>query len=298
MESVTLRQVGEVIIVFGRATARIEKSGPRFGSSADVKALNEVYDYVYKLQPPKWPEDVLGAIDRDRAKLGEAVYSREGCARCHPLAPYPTIQAKPAGRQLIKVTATPLAEIGTDPHYAEYFVRRTATPGSLAPLLDGTPFKNQPTVPAAVLFLAALTKITEADLDRAARTPAERATLLGDRPLPTLPKTPAEVDELLKNVQVYKATPLAGIWATAPYLHNGSVPTLYDLLLPEAKRPKEFHVGDREFDPVKVGYRTTPFPGSYRFDTTLPGYSNRGHTYGAGLGDDDRHALVEFLKTL
>src|SRR5690625_3270750 len=60
----------------------------------------------------------------------------------------------------------------------------------------------------------------------------------------------------------YKARPLNGIWATAPYLHNGSVPTLYDLLLPAKRpddpedgeyRPDEFMVGSREFDPIKVG---------------------------------------------
>jgi hypothetical protein len=54
----------------------------------------------------------------------------------------------------------------------------------------------------------------------------------------------------------YKFRPLTGIWATAPYLHNGSVPTLYDLLLPPSDRPTSFYVGTREFDPVKVGFKT------------------------------------------
>src|SRR2546423_14037699 len=54
----------------------------------------------------------------------------------------------------------------------------------------------------------------------------------------------------------YKFRPLNAIWATAPYLHNGSVPTLYDLLLPPSDRPTSFYVGTREFDPVKVGFKT------------------------------------------
>ncbi len=56
----------------------------------------------------------------------------------------------------------------------------------------------------------------------------------------------------------YIARPLNGIWATAPYLHNGSVPTLYDLLLPAEQRPRTFYTGSNEFDPVKVGYVRPP----------------------------------------
>src|SRR5260370_17068936 len=58
------------------------------------------------------------------------------------------------------------------------------------------------------------------------------------------------------DILAYKGRPLTGIWATPPYLHNGSVPTLYDLLLPPEDRPKSFYLGSREFDPAKVGYVT------------------------------------------
>ena len=54
--------------------------------------------------------------------------------------------------------------------------------------------------------------------------------------------------------QEYSAWPLAGVWATPPYLHNGSVLTLYDLLLPAAKRPAKFFVGSRKYDVVRLGY--------------------------------------------
>ena len=62
---------------------------------------------------------------------------------------------------------------------------------------------------------------------------------------------------------VYKARPLNGIWATAPFLHNGSVPTMYDLLLPVAERPKTFYLGSREYDPEKMGYRTDHIKGTF-----------------------------------
>ena len=124
--------------------------------------------------------------------------------------PYPTRwKAKPGGRKLIiKVTATPLKEVGTDPLYAEYFVKRTSVPGPLAPMFKGTMFEGWEQVPAAIQFLATLTRITEADLDRAAKTPEERQLLLGDRPLPQLPKTPAELNQLVNGLLAYKANAL------------------------------------------------------------------------------------------
>ena len=89
-------------------------------------------------------------------------------------------------------------------------------------------------------------------------------------------------------LMVYKARPLNGIWATAPYLHNGSVPNLYQLLLPTEQRLREFTVGRRAFDPVNVGFKTEPFDGGFRFRThddagkPISGNSNAGHEYGTG----------------
>jgi len=298
VENVTLRQVGEVIIVFGRAEAAFTPAGPRFGSSAKLKELQRVYGYVSELTPPGWPEGVFGRIDRAKAKRGEDLYKREGCATCHPTKPYPLTRPTATGHRYIRVTRTPVDEVGTDPLYAEYFVKRTAAPGQLAPLLKGTPLEGKETVPAAVLFLATLTAITEAGIDQATTDPAERAALRGPRPMPQLPRTRAELDRLVRDLLVYKAAPLPGIWATAPYLHNGSVPSLHQLLLPPAKRVKTFYLGNREFDPAAVGYRTEPFDGGYKYDTTLPGFSNQGHDYGTAISDDERSALLEYLKTL
>lgn len=108
----------------------------------------------------------------------------------------------------------------------------------------------------------------------------------------------------------YVAPPLDGIWATAPYLHNGSVPTL-EALLDSSKRPtywtRSFDSSD--YDEVRVGFRTTTLDhgkvagssGSANrriYDTTRPGYGNAGHTFGDGLSDADRGAVIEYLKTL
>ena len=102
----------------------------------------------------------------------------------------------------------------------------------------------------------------------------------------------------LKVVTAYKTQPLPGIWSTAPYLHNGSVPDLYQLLLPPEQRVTSFTVGNREFDPRHVGYEYGPGEDLFEFDTTVRGNSNSGHKYGTDICDEDRWDLIEYLKTL
>jgi mono/diheme cytochrome c family protein len=77
----------------------------------------------------------------------------------------------------------------------------------------------------------------------------------------------------------YKARPLDGIWATPPYFHNGSVPNLYQVLLPVERRAKSFSLGTRRFDPVNVGYETEAFTGSFELDTSLRGNRSTGHEF-------------------
>jgi hypothetical protein len=106
----------------------------------------------------------------------------------------------------------------------------------------------------------------------------------------------------------YLSPPLDGIWLRAPYLHNGSVPTLRDLLNPPNERPQTFHRGYDVFDPIRVGFKE-PSPrqvgpqGEWRqpyflFDTKQRGNGNQGHTYGTQLSEEDKRKLLEYLKTL
>jgi mono/diheme cytochrome c family protein len=99
----------------------------------------------------------------------------------------------------------------------------------------------------------------------------------------------------------YVAVPLDAVWIRAPYLHNGSVPSLVDLLAPAADRPKLFYRGYDVYDPEKVGFISSgPEAERYgfRYDTTKPGNSNQGHEWGTTLPAQDKKALLEFLKTL
>ena len=97
------------------------------------------------------------------------------------------------------------------------------------------------------------------------------------------------------------APPLDGIWARAPYLHNGSVPSLSDLLTPSAERPRSFVRGYDVYDQVKIGFisDTADAQGAgWIYDTSLPGNSAKGHEFGTDLAGPDRSALLEFMKTL
>lgn len=100
----------------------------------------------------------------------------------------------------------------------------------------------------------------------------------------------------------YIAPPLDGIWATAPYLHNGSVPTLEDLLNSE-QRPtyweRTFDNSDLDYEKVGWNYTQTATANSTKvYDTTLLGYGNQGHIYGDRLSVGERSDLIEYLKTL
>jgi hypothetical protein len=119
-----------------------------------------------------------------------------------------------------------------------------------------------------------------------------------------------------KPLAQYKPRPLAGIWAAGPFLHNGSVPTIYQLLLPADQRDKKFFVGTRDFDSVNLGLSTQPTEGreGFWFDTSVTGNSNVGHEFRKGyvpwqsggpprygvigpeLTEEDRQDIIEYLK--
>jgi mono/diheme cytochrome c family protein len=160
-----------------------------------------------------------------------------------------------------------LATIGTDPNRALSFAAK----------LGDRPFVDVLAETLRVVQDAAATAegLTPAQLAKAERGPVKwRAT------------------------GAYSSRPIAGVWATAPYLHNGSVPTLYDLLLPPAQRPKTFQTGSREYLPHKVGYvYDGSHGGEFHFDTTKAANHNTGHTYGTALSEEDRLHLLEYLKS-
>ena len=114
-------------------------------------------------------------------------------------------------------------------------------------------------------------------------------------------ESPALPFKHFRKTRGYANLPLDGLWLRAPYLHNGSVPSLRDLLLPPDQRPKRFFRGNNLLDLEDGGFLAGPCNPETRyqfffcFDTTLPGNGNGGHLYGTDLPEEDRRALLEYL---
>jgi hypothetical protein len=225
-----------------------------YQSSLRIGNLHRLEVLTHKLRPPRWPADILGAVDEAKAQTGKKIYD-EKCGDCHQN----------------KLFA--LVDIGTDPNRANSFGK----------LVGKTPF---PRAVAPILHNLKERAFTDDGIPQ-----AERAAMDVD---PVIWRAPGQ----------YMARALWGIWATAPYLHNGSVPTLYHLLHPD-ERPQKFILGNREYDPAKLGFETaappTPAPNIWEYDTTQPGNSNIGHAgerFGTTLPEEQKSALLEYLKTL
>ena len=301
------RNIGESMGV-GTRYALIDRYGrplppaQRFRSTALIDNLHTIEETLRRLEPPAWPEDLLGQIDRAQADRGKALFD-EHCVGCHGphLAP-PAIKARYAP---LKTEADPewlmrdvcVDDIGTDPNTAMNFVnarvditrtgmtaadlrrvaRRTLEISNArsAAYLRGQIEELQQSTPDATEQLAALERElagldAEMEQQLSQIDPAQLSvgaalsylgTMIREKAYEDGGYTQAERDmldgfgilDMPRVIAAYKPRPLAGMWATPPFLHNGSVPTVYDLLSPVADRPTTFQVGSREYDPERLG---------------------------------------------
>ena len=301
------RNVGEVLGVFAHVTPD-QRGLLRVESSARPPQLLDIEHRLSRLRSPSWP---FGNVDTKAAERGAAIY-KQYCVNCHAMAP----RDQPVRPQ--KITKTPISVVGTDPLMANNAAQRTAVSGPLEGRrvrLSGKPLPaNTKSVEVTVAMAMGVilepknwrSRSVNSDLGlfSAMRsdddaTGDSRPKLLGAADMFRRAEELAEQHKKGSEELVYKARPLNGIWATAPYLHNGSVPTLWQMVQPSARRA-QFFVGSREFDPKEVGFRFDG--GGTPYDTTKPGNLNIGHdTYlprGAEMSDADRWALVEYMKTL
>ena len=271
------RNVGQVIGVFGEVNMKKKTTSIR------LKNLRKLQGLVKKLRSPVWPKSILGGIDQDKADKGKKLFEQH-CESCH------AIQKRNEHLDDLDVNMTLLTPskpdgiaIGTDPKMAtnaSRYVVNSLESGEQVPASEQL---------GEVAFTAVFTKSMEL-----IRFFIDGISAFLDHFTLTQP-TPL----------AYKGRPLDGIWATAPYLHNGSVPNLYELLLPEEERTEQFCVGIKKFDPQKVGFITEKECPSgvvgTELDTTLEGNWNTGHTediYGVKFTDEQRWQLVEYQKTL
>lgn len=297
------RNVGQVIGVGARLFTRSTPKDPEapyvdpndpYRSSVNLAHLERHNELVKKLRAPRWPAG-FPPINRQLAARGRDLYHGNKdkgipnhCAHCHvPAVLEPG--KRPSPEQTLKVTMIPLDEIRTDALAAENFGRRTVETGALA-------LGRQPAKTTVALVATEIMK-------RAGKAPSS----------PVQIRAEAE----------YMARPHAGVWATPPFLHNGSVPTVYELLSPVEERHRCFLIGAlNEYDPVELGLVVRECGSSggdprvdFELDTTRAGNSNAGHEFRqlAGCGDpdhakrpgvlgceikpEDRLAIIEYLKT-
>jgi hypothetical protein len=264
-----------------------------FQSNATLLDLQRLENQLARLAPPSWPEDVFGKIDREKAKNGKALFMTL-CASCHNAWPYRWTEPNTYGKRFILVGLVPQSDVGTDPQQFR-ILRPYAITGQLSDHLPGK-LRGKELVPTGDLYYGTALNVTETALSKLKLSEDQKANIHGYRVYP-LPSPP---------VAVYKAAPRDGVWATPPFLHNGSVPSLYEMLLPAAERTKKFYI-THQFDPVKVGLDSAATSG-FLMDTTLLGNSNAGHSFQDGprgngvigplLTDDQRWALVEYLKSI
>ena len=297
------------------------------------------------LQPPKWSELPLPPLNQDLVAKGRKLYA-DICEGCHLpptaskdfwTAKYWTPVARDAPQAYLALVTKPVLDIGTDCRTAYDMVYRNVTTpdfignsGTVLSLKPGQFPKECPPPPPGQArpgfkltnFGVALGEVVEATKKRWYKdnniAEADWPKWDGYRPngiRATVPSHYPDKHGPAQELPVYKARPLNGVWATAPFLHNGSVPNLYLLLSPQQERDaaaKTFYVGSREFDPVDVGYKyradEVNTTGLFEFDTKISGNRNTGHLFTNvkdALGRIDpeftpaeRRALIEFLKSL
>ncbi len=296
------RNVGEVLGVFG--TYSLEAGDKQFDSTIRLRNLVMLeHELIDKLRSPDWPEKVLGKLDELKVAQGNALFDKN-CLSCHSVRNKEgSFALNDAGK--IPVRSNTLQEIQTDSQFlANLRPSILVKTGGLVDLFGGRAEVTRPMMLAGVVrgIITNRAKAEQVDLSQ---------WHVGEQQ----PPHPAGVGT------GYIARPLEGIWATAPYFHNGSVPNLYETLLPAADRSKSFWVGTRKFDPIKVGFATSRSDVGTEFHVldgngdNIPGNSNAGHE-GHGLAEDEgftqtfengawrdfteeeRYALLEYMKSL
>lgn len=351
-----IRNSGEALGV----RAYVDTTGPdeqRFASSVNLMNLTDIEDWIAGTHPreknqfngllaPEWPSD-FPQINKNLAVKGKALYE-ELCQGCHlPPVESPEFWSdkywqkiqyakgrkfKQTKEEYLKLHIIPLQEIGTDTAQANVLMSRTVdttglnlntevcTPaasesGQVA--LRTVSLKDSATSNYGLALGAFVSRVNQRWFNQNYTPEPERKGLEGSRP------------NCLQVGMGYKARPLNGIWATAPFLHNGSIPTIYDLLSPLDQRPTLVQLGGQQFNTKHLGLAQsedlkameTKLPsiqfdsdyvdGLFLLDTRKAGNHNTGHLFedpltgeviqgriGRLLSEAEKLELIEYLKIL
>ncbi len=315
------RNLGEVYGVFGEFHP-VKKSGYLnrdyiTNNSANFEGLKVLEDWIWKIGAPKWPWE----LDTDLAAQGEQIFNLStengGCVECHGIK-------KGAFRSIFHSTwKTPVVDVGTDRRECQILTRTVKTG-----VLDGAfvPFSLDKLGPEETAFQVLATSVLGGIVQNFTHGLDEDVAALDDNALmrsadPSGTRGyPAEFEGLseaftLPEPEVsdqaaltagpscgYEARVLQGIWAAAPYLHNGSVQSLSDLLKPASERAASFKLGGN-YDIEAVGLAADQTFFDHTLETTDcsdldSGNSRCGHEYGTSLSETQKKAILEYLKSI
>ena len=341
-------------------------SDQRFASSVNINNLVEIEDWLGGTHPidngnqfnglraPKWPAS-LPKIDQRLSEKGEQLYDKH-CSGCHlpatntakfwsakywqPIEYYSSDkQYQKTDKPYLKLKIIELDDIGTDPSQANVLTKRTVDAtglnvntqvctvvefekeGELITALKYVDLNDSSTGNFGLTLGAIVERTNQQWFKQNYTSSTQQNAMKGGRP------------NCLQVGQGYKARPLNGVWATAPFLHNGSVATIYDLLSPAGQRPTFVELGNPEFDAKKLGLvqsaqvmtlnqvtadEKAPHAkddyssqGYFILDTRQMGNLNTGHSFegehrgyakngvvGPLLSEDEKMALIEYLKSI
>ncbi|WP_342029462.1 di-heme-cytochrome C peroxidase [Vibrio sp. S9_S30] len=294
-----------------------------FGETViDLAGMHCVEGKLRTLEPPRWPEDILGDIDIAMATKGKNLFQQR-CQYCHgphrsesyqwPVASHegsnPAHQndvnwqwdmdgdiSYEAGRAIRQdwrevIWALPwidIKTIGTDATAANNYMDHKYDASKLIPGMNSVNAGDG----LQILLNRLIPKLYQDDHIDKSLIPEYDGLNIPFR---------------IVNKRAYKSRPLHGVWATPPFLHNGSVPSIYHLLSPQSERPQAFYVGNREYDPIHLGYVANIEQGAFLHDTKIEGNGNKGHLFtdadvkgriGTLLSVKERMELIEYLKVL
>jgi hypothetical protein len=326
----------------------------QFATSIPIQHMFWMETLISVMTQPEWPAAMFGKVDPELAKQGQYLYEekvfdgalspeeeqwcggsaaapgkgvdgyqpcpnpnqpKKGlCARCH--APVAEVNANEYGKRYLQLPMYKLNVLGTDPLDAENFNARQVYTGDFKASYGG-----KEKVGIGEALLVSTSGIMAKEFVHQKISPEDQPTVTGFR------------KNDFRAPLAYPARPLNAYWATPPYLHNGAVPNMYELLSPVSERSASFWTGDLEYDPVNIGYRSEKFEGGFEFETRrsflgaigfsfrellaghftfkrdIDGNSNLGHEFrnapkgtkgviGPYLTPQERKAIIEYMKVM
>lgn len=327
------RNLGEVLGVYGRIQLRLIDNKNKdfnwsdvttlaaphklFDISADLNKLHRLEESLKFMPSPRWQEDLLGPLDKELLSQGEQIYSKKqfddgsgnkvACVSCHVKAdrnnPESLTNPNKYGKRFFKVNRISPDVVKTDTAFLEEHGSRTPAtqlPVHLSAMYDVLVNKNEP-------FFDRF----DPNEKKSALKFLGMANLLAVKKWFAVNKfaesQKAEYSSYQEpssdfNAGVYRARPLVGIAFSAPYLHNGSVPTLTEFFKKPEERVKTFQTGTLQWDNEAVGYAFSDNSqfvyGKELFNTQIHGNRNTGHTWGTELSPNEKLAVIEYLKSL